>query len=345
GDHRWILGASTIGSFSQFDLYRLDLSRRVNLAYHAFQFRDFFFFPVGITAGGVILVDRITESIAGGEAIFQYPFSSRYRLEAGVGFTDRSIPTVVARDDGFGQLVRAFDTIDFSSVDASLFFVGDTSRWQPYGPFHGWRYRVGGSYSGEVGGDGGVLARYQVDFRKYWKISRRSSFAYRLFGLSSNTRDTELNETFSIGGLNTIRGYDFRSIVGDRVFFQNFELRFPLVDRLQLPFGAFTDIRGVIFADVGGGYFAGGAHVDPITQVASFRDPSTGKFVDSFGNPASKFDCFDSVENDFKDCLATVGVGFNFRLGFLELNWVFAQRIDANDDGRWHSFFYIGNKF
>ncbi|MFQ5720749.1 MAG: TolB family protein, partial [Acidobacteriota bacterium] len=32
GDHRWILGASTVGSFSQFDLYRLDLSRRVNLA-------------------------------------------------------------------------------------------------------------------------------------------------------------------------------------------------------------------------------------------------------------------------------------------------------------------------
>ena len=45
--------------------------------------------------------------------------------------------------------------------------------------------------------------------------------------------------------------------------------------------------------------------------------------------------------------LAAYGVGLNFRLGFLELNWVFAQRTRFGGDSgdRWRSAFYIGNKF
>ena len=181
GNHRWVIGVAAVSSFSQLDVIYLNLSRRTNRAYHVFQYEDFFFIPTGeVTSGNVVIVDEVTQTYAGGEAIFQHPFSSKHRIEASIGFTDRSIPTVIETTDPLtGASALKIEEIDFASADVGTFFIGDTSRWQPYGPFHGQRYRVGASYSPEIGGDGGTLAQYRVDYRKYWKLSRRSSFAAR----------------------------------------------------------------------------------------------------------------------------------------------------------------------
>ena len=144
---------------------------------------------------------------------------------------------------------------DFQSVNLGAWFVGDTARFHPWEAFHGQRFRIGAQYSPAVSGDNGTVTDYRIDYRKYAKLTRRSSFAWRLFGIISNAQETEFRRVFSAGGLNTIRGYDFYSFQGDRVYFSNFELRFPLVDRLDLPWGQFVDIRGVFFFDIGGAYY------------------------------------------------------------------------------------------
>ena len=66
-------------------------------------------------------------------------------------------------------------------------------------------------------------------------MTRRSNLALRAFaGISDGNQPSP----FVFGGLDTVRGFDFRSLVGDRAFFANIECRFPLVDILATPYRA-----------------------------------------------------------------------------------------------------------
>jgi outer membrane protein assembly factor BamA len=91
-----------------------------------------------------------------------------------------------------------------------------------------------------------------VDVRKYLKIHRRVVLAGRFINRNSWGGDLQL---YYLGGPWDLRGYDFRQFVGRSVYLFNTELRFPLIDRLnlRLPFGAieFPMIRGSLFFDAG----------------------------------------------------------------------------------------------
>ncbi len=351
GDRRWIIGLASVSSFSRIDIYHLALARRTDWIYHAYQYEDFFFFPVAQTPS-VVVVDRIEQRRSGISAGIQYPFNRYYGLSASLGVSDSSVPVFETIPDPMDQqqsITRLVER-DFQSADAGLFFTGDTVRWQQFGPYHGQRFQIGALYSPEIGGDGGTIAEYRMDYRKYIHMSRRSLLAYRMFGVVSNASETEFRRFYTAGGLNTLRGYGFRDFVGDRVFFQNFEVRFPLVDRLQLPFGSFTSIRGLLFLDVGGAYFEGGEWFDQETGLFVFKNPNPApgdpEFTDAFGTPREAWDFWDSKENRLNNGVASFGAGINIRLGFLELNWVFSRRTDfSQTDNDWRSSFYIGNKF
>jgi hypothetical protein len=69
-------------------------------------------------------------------------------------------------------------------------------------------------------------------------------------------------------------------------------------------------------------------------------------FIDELQRCREPYDFWNSEGGFLQDGFASWGIGFNFRLSILELNWVFAQRIGMEgDNGPWHSAFYIGNKF
>ena len=70
---------------------------------------------------------------------------------------------------------------------------------------------------------------------------------------SAASRGARRPTVFYFGGLDTLRGYDYRSIIGNNVFYVNTEFRFPLVDVLATPILQFGGVRGRIFLDVGGG--------------------------------------------------------------------------------------------
>ena len=59
------------------------------------------------------------------------------------------------------------------------------------------------------------------------------------------------------GGNSEMRGYDYLQFVGQNVVFANAELRFPIIEAALTPIGVVGGIRGVFFANIGGGSFQG----------------------------------------------------------------------------------------
>ena len=57
------------------------------------------------------------------------------------------------------------------------------------------------------------------------------------------------------GGNSEMRGYDYLQFVGQKGFFANAELRFPLIEAVLTPIGVLGGLRGVFFANIGGAGF------------------------------------------------------------------------------------------
>ncbi|MCF6192344.1 MAG: BamA/TamA family outer membrane protein, partial [Candidatus Hydrothermae bacterium] len=89
-----------------------------------------------------------------------------------------------------------------------------------------------------------------ADLRWYQKLTPRSLIALRLYGEINGGRDALPGW---IGGPESVRGYDYFQFAGRWVGFSNLELRFPLIDHLQLavPPMSLGNIRGALFVDAG----------------------------------------------------------------------------------------------
>jgi outer membrane protein assembly factor BamA len=57
------------------------------------------------------------------------------------------------------------------------------------------------------------------------------------------------------GGNSEMRGYDYLQFSGQNAVFANAELRFPIIEAALTPIGVVGGIRGVFFANIGGGWF------------------------------------------------------------------------------------------
>ena len=61
------------------------------------------------------------------------------------------------------------------------------------------------------------------------------------------------------GGNSEMRGYEYLEFLGRTRVLCNAELRFPLIEAMLTPLGVMGGIRGVFFADMGGGAFRQGS--------------------------------------------------------------------------------------
>ena len=112
---------------------------------------------------------------------------------------------------------------------------------------------------------------------------------------------------------------------------------------------------------MGGAYYEGGEYYDPITEEFIVKAPeghdcfdNTG-FIDTLSRtgkdsgglcPPGGWSFYSSDNRKLTNGVASFGVGITMRLGFLEMNWVFAKRTNFSETlGPWRSAFYIGNKF
>ena len=191
------------------------------------------------------LVVAYEEAAAGGIGLLRYPLSRFSRVEgtAVVEHSDRvDFTLAVDQPRRVGWLASHF-----------LSFVHDNALWIPSGPIDGRRFSFTAGISSDFTNSRFDSYLLSGDWRRYFRLGRRSTYAVRAYGFySGGDRPRRTN----IGGTLGLRGYpEFGYIVGTRAYMLNQELRFPLLTHLTLgtPFGDidFPEIQGGLFADMG----------------------------------------------------------------------------------------------
>jgi outer membrane protein assembly factor BamA len=314
GDRRIVGVFSSLESFSNFDVIYADLGQRLQWQVHLFDNRSYF-----------IAEDFIEGDVERGRAYYKqtgligsllYPFSFYTRAELGGGYLLREfLAQSFEIDPETGEFVPTLVPIDDNFPLAQASLVGDSTRFTSWGPVSGRRWRLDSFYAPDLDESGTLFWNSDLDVRQYLQVTQRSNLALRgFFGYATGNQPTP----YSFGGLDTLRGTDFREFSGDRVFFANVEYRFPLIDVVATPILVFQGVRGVIFFDVGGAWY----------------------------NDFEDFDFYNSDEGRLEDAVAAYGWGFTMRLFGLDLNWDFAKRYDFKEaeDG-FRTSFWIGTRF
>ena len=118
-------------------------------------------------------------------------------------------------------------------------------------------------------------------------------------------------------------GTEYLQFVGDTTAFLNAELRFPLIEAMLTPIGVLGGIRGVFFANMGGGHFDGQPFkwwtndTQLYTPIVGFVPTGPVTQEPIYGQPVP-IDGFRLV-----DARASYGVGLEtFALGFpIHFDW------------------------
>jgi hypothetical protein len=306
GNRRFIASLDSVSTFSNFDFLYLDLTDRLTWGGRLFDDRTYY---VTQNTGQVERFRRLYRQ-TGVAGILSYPFDLYHRVDTGIGYMSRDIAYPVPIKGENGEPVLDFVKFEDEFPFASASFTGDSAIFRSFGPVTGRRYEVSAAYAHDTKNSGALSTDYTLDFRQYMQVTSRSVLAGRLFaGYSDGNRPN----FYYFGGLNTLRGYDFRTIIGTRAFFANVEYRFPLIDVIATPLIAISQVRGNIFFDVGGAYFQGD----------DFTFQKDGRLQDAKGS---------------------FGYGVSMNLFGMELHWDIARRIHDEDD-KAQTTFWVGDTF
>ncbi|MCX7785486.1 MAG: BamA/TamA family outer membrane protein [candidate division WOR-3 bacterium] len=242
----------------------------------------------------------------GGELFGSYPLDKFTRFELG---------TIGYWSDNF--LVN-FSNERYNYTKSKIFllseaFVFDNTIWTDWGPVKGIRTRLE-TYQTLPFSDYKFYTTY-LDFRNYFRLSKRYTLANWLFGISSFGLNPEL---FYLGGEN-IRGYDYGEFYyqpSNKVVLGIIELRHPFIDRLKIAYPIPIDIkniRGVTFFD------AGIAFNDPVVIYRS--------------------------DSGFEDLKLGFGAGLRVQISYFILRFDFAKPLSQTPNRNWKFYFSIGTDF
>ena len=340
GDRRMLFNFQSVSTFSNFYFQYMNMKERLNWGAFATDYRDYYIVQ-SVNTGAVARETQASSSTGGGVSM-SWPFNRWYRFGAQAGYFKRSISRPFFTDSG-----TVFDSLNENFPFVGWSIDGDTTRYKEWGPFHGQRYQLAQQWapvmssSGDTGSfQTGTFLNTSLDYRLYRHVTARSLFALRVASYISQGDGYSI---YSLGGLNYLRGYDFRELFGSRVAFTNLEFRFPLVDALAFPIGVLRDIRGFFFFDMGSAWFGGGDFAHP--QVGFYLTPANNGVLDPFtifceGAITSTGQCsagdfvhrkytfWDSKNDKLGDGRASYGTGFNVFLGPFQLTWAFARQFE-----------------
>ncbi len=312
GDRR-ILGVfQSVESFQNFDVIYSNLSNRWQWQVHLFDDRDFF---IAVDeSSGLFRRGRTAFSQTGVIGSVVYPWNVSHRFQIGAGYVMREFLAQVLRVDEEGNRFLTIDTVDDDFPLISTSVVGDTSVLSPWGTVGGRRWNLGYLWAPDLDDSGTLVERASLDFRQYLPLTKRSNLAFRAVGIAT---DGNTPSPVYFGGLDTVRGFDFRSIVGTHGFYTNLELRFPFFDQLSTPIVRFGGVRAILFLDIGGAWF---------DEFQTFR------FADD--------------EDRLVDAVSSYGYGFTVRFLGVDVNVDFAKRWDFKDsDDGFESSIWVGRRF
>jgi hypothetical protein len=278
GDQQFNLYAASISQYRTLSFSYLNLTRRFNYALQGFSQTTFFYGNLGnIFYDQSFIVDRdlalATRTVRGGTIFGIWPFNRYRRAELFGGFMQYQEQF---NDPSLQDLSNQYQTEQFGRqlfrsgnfVPLGVNFVEETTVFREFGPLAGRTMRVGFEYAPSLGES--TLARKTVDadVRYYARLGGSGLLALRARGFRSWG---EQSEFMYFGGNSEMHGYDYLSFIGDRVGFVNAELRFPLIEAMLTPLGVLGGIRGVLFANLGGGSF--GESTDPAKAPRNVGDP------------------------------------------------------------------------
>jgi len=215
--------------------------------------------------------DLFSDRFYGGQLFARHPFTKFSRVEAALSqyFIDREY----------------YDTDDPRLQDrsakvttASLGYVTDNIIWGLTGPTNGQRSKITLTAGKDFFASDRDIEFYsaELDYRKYFRLSRNYSFAVRL---AAGGSDGATPKTYFLGGttnwignttldaevydvenlyfadvVTPMRGVDYYSLAGNKYGLMNLEFRYPMIDyfamRFPLPL-VLSRVGGAIFYDMG----------------------------------------------------------------------------------------------
>ena len=223
----------------------------------------------------------------------------------------------------YGQQVFNSGTM----VPLSAAFIQETTVFRDFGPLAGSTSRLSYTVAPKIGS---TLSRqtFDGDARYYQRLATSGVLAMRVRGFKSIGGSPDF---LYFGGNSEMRGYDYLSFVGQNAAFANAELRFPIIEAALTPIGVVGGIRGVFFANIGGGWFNSQpftfatSSAETVTPLTGYKTDAAGNLLYDGANKAIPVYGAPQTVSGFrlKDGRASYGLGLEtFALGFpIHFDW------------------------
>jgi outer membrane protein assembly factor BamA len=347
GDRQVNLYYASISQYRTMAASLVNISRRFQYALQGFSQTQFFYGIAGaLYDPAFAYIDRdfaiATRTVRGGTAFGIYPLNRYARLELSGGivqfreqFDDPALEQFAQdyQQAVYGTQVFRNGTV----VPFGVAYVQETTIFREFGPLAGSTMRVGYEFAPKIG-DTLSSQTADLDLRYYLRLGTTGLLAlrgrgYRSWGAFPNF--------FYFGGNSEMHGYEYLEFAGNRGFFGNAELRFPLIEAMATPVGVLGGIRGMLFFNIGAAGFNGQSFKVFSNSTAVFPtivgynvNFETNQFEPIYGDP--------KVVSGFRlqDGRASYGVGLEtFALGFpIHFDW--SWRTLFNRD--WEDVVYSG---
>ena len=339
GDKLVNFTAASIAQYRSLALSYVNLGKRFQYALQGYSQTQFFygqleglFYDPSLAPFVSRDLAQATRTVRGGSAIGIYPINRYRRVEVSGGlvqlteqYNDPALQAVSEQyqQQQFGQQLLRTGYL----VPLSVAFVQETTVFREFGPLAGNTLRFAYDAAPKIANS---LSRQTLDgdARYYQRLATTGVLALRLRGFKSVGASPDF---LYFGGNSEMRGYDYLSFVGQNVVFANAELRFPIIEAALTPVGVIGGIRGVFFANVGGGWFNGQGFkfvtsaAETVTPLTGYQTDAAGNILtDRNGNTIPVYGAPQTV-NGFrlKDGRASYGLGLEtFALGFpIHFDW------------------------
>lgn len=339
GDKQVNMFAASIAQYRTLSLSYMNLGKRFQYALQGFSQTQFFygqysglFYDPSLAPLVSRDLAQATRTVRGGTAFGIYPLSRFRRVEISGGlmqikeqYNDPLLQQITQdyQQANFGQQIFRSGTM----VPLSASFIQETTVFREFGPLAGNTVRLDYDVAPKIGN---TLSRqtFDGDARLYQRIATTGVLAMRVRGFKSIGASPDF---LYFGGNSEMRGYDYLSFAGQNVVFANAELRFPIIEAALTPIGVIGGIRGVFFANIGGGWFNSQdfsfatSKNETVTPLTGYQQDAAGNLLaDASGNPIPVYGSPQTVTGfRLKDGRASYGFGLEtFALGFpIHFDW------------------------
>ena len=264
GDKQFNIFAASVAQYRTMSFSYINLSRRLQYALQAYSQTQFYYgYQPGLLYNyEYAYLDRddalATQTSRGATAFGIYPLNRYARLQMSAGLLQfkqgYNLTELQDIADDFQE--QQYGRTLFSSgqfMPLGIEYIQETTVFREFGPLAGNTVKLGYEYAPSMGD---FMSRQTVDLdaRYYMRIATTGVLALRARAFKSWG---EFPGYLYFGGNSELRGYDYLEFLGNKAFFTNAELRFPIIEAALTPLGVVGGLRGVFFANFGASGFEG----------------------------------------------------------------------------------------